>query len=298
VASPYRERSHFDGQDLLENGTTKPHGANDGWLNRALSSLPQVRDPEKFAMAFAQNVPLILRGQKNVGSWAPSRMPDTDADTMQRIADMYANNTHFASRLQAAVAADSMAMESGNGGDMNGGRRDPLGALTTIATAAGRMLKGAEGARIAVIETNGWDTHQAQGAERGQLAQRLTTLDNAIDSIRVELGDAWGQTAVLIATEFGRTVAVNGTRGTDHGTGGCAFLVGGAVQGGRVIADWPGLAQSNLYQGRDLQPTLDLRSVFKGVLAEHMKVGTGVLEDKVFPESRAAKPMEGVIRDS
>jgi uncharacterized protein (DUF1501 family) len=301
IASPYRERSHFDGQDLLENGTLKPHGANDGWLNRAVAALPasRVHDSEKFAMAFAQNVPLVLRGDTHVGSWAPSRMPDTDTETLQRISDMYAGNEYFLSRLQAAIAADAMAADSGNKGeDMNGGKRDPLSAITAIASAAGRMLKAHDGARIAVIETTGWDTHANQGAEHGLLATRLTALDNAIDSLRSELGDAWKQTAVLVATEFGRTVAVNGTRGTDHGTGTCAFLVGGAVQGGRVIADWPGLASSDLYQERDLRPTLDLRSVCKGVLMEHVGVSEAQLESKIFPDSRAAKSMTGLVRNA
>jgi uncharacterized protein (DUF1501 family) len=188
-----------------------------------------------------------------------------------------------------------MAMDSGSEG-MEGGRRNPLGDATVLASAAGRMMKGADGARIAVIETNGWDTHANQGAERGLLATRLAALDNAIDALRIELGDAWKHTVVLIATEFGRTVAINGTRGTDHGTGACAFVVGGAVQGGRIIADWPGLAQSNLYQGRDLKPTLDLRSVCKGVLARHLGVNEATLETGVFPDSRAATPLEGLTR--
>jgi uncharacterized protein (DUF1501 family) len=158
------------------------------------------------------------------------------------------------------------------------------------------MMKGINGPRVAVIETNGWDTHANQGAEKGLLATRLGALDSAIESLRIELGDAWKQTAVLIATEFGRTVAVNGTRGTDHGTGACAFLVGGAVKGGRVIADWPGLANNNLYEGRDLRPTLDLRSVCKGVLAEQLSATETQLETKIFPESKAAKPMTGLLR--
>jgi uncharacterized protein (DUF1501 family) len=298
VASPYRERSHFDGQDLLENGTLKPHGANNGWLNRALASLPasRVHDSEKFAMAFAQNVPLVLRGDTSVGSWAPSRMPDADSETLQRLADMYAGNEYFSSRLQAGMVAESMAADSGTKVDMGGGKRDPLGAIATIASAAGRMMKNKDGARIAVIEANGWDTHANQGTERGLLATRLTGLDNAIDALRIELGDAWKQTAVLVATEFGRTVATNGTRGTDHGTGACAFLVGGAVNGGRVVADWPGLANNNLYQGRDLQPTLDLRSVCKGALADHLGLDEAHLETKIFPDSRGAKRSENLIR--
>jgi uncharacterized protein (DUF1501 family) len=303
VASPYRERSHFDGQDLLENGTLKPHGANDGWLNRALAAIPaaQGRAAEKFALAFAQNVPLVLRGDARVGSWAPSRMPDTDADTLQRIAEMYAGNDYFSSRLEAAISADAMAVESGSkkeGMDATTVRRDPLGALTTIAAAAGRMMKPSDGARIAVIETTGWDTHANQGAERGLLATRLAALDTALGALHSELGETWKQTVVLIATEFGRTVAVNGTRGTDHGTGTCAFVAGGAVKGGRVLADWPGLANSNLYQGRDLNPTLDLRSVCKGILIEHLGLSAAHVETKVFPDSRAAKPLVGLVRNT
>jgi uncharacterized protein (DUF1501 family) len=293
VASPYRERSHFDAQDLLENGTNKAQGSNDGWLNRALPSMSN-RQSEQYAMAFAQNVPLVLRGAAQVSSWAPSRMPGADDDTLQRLADMYAGNEYFAARLQAALSADAMAA----GSDMSGmeNRRDPLSAVTTVARAAGRMLKPSDGARIAVIEANGWDTHANQGAERGLLATRLTSLDNAIDALRTELGDAWSKTVVMIATEFGRTVAVNGTRGTDHGTATCAFLVGGAVVGGRVIADWPGLANGDLYQGRDLKPTLDLRSVCKGVLAQHLQVSEAHLETKVFPASHIAKRVDGLIR--
>lgn len=293
VSSPYRERSHFDGQDLLENGTAKPHGANDGWLNRSLAAMAANSAPkQKLAMAFAQNVPLVLRGGVQVGSWAPSRLSDASGETLQRIADMYAGNDYFTTRLQAAMAADAMAADSGS----MDGKRDPLRALSTITSTAGRMLKAADGPRVAVIETNGWDTHANQGAAHGLLANRLSAFDSAIESLRAELGDAWQKTVVLIATEFGRTVAVNGTRGTDHGTGACAFLVGGAVKGGRVIADWPGLTANNLYQARDLQPTLDLRSVCKGVLMDHVGVTEAKLETIVFPDSGAAKPLDGLTR--
>jgi uncharacterized protein (DUF1501 family) len=148
------------------------------------------------------------------------------------------------------------------------------------------------------MEATGWDTHANQGAEQGQLFTRLTDLDKAIESLRTEMGSVWQNTVVMVATEFGRTVAINGTRGTDHGTATAAFLVGGAVNGGKVIADWPGLANNNLYQGRDLQPTLDLRSVFKGVLATHMGVSESVLETQVFANSQAAKPMLELVRNA
>lgn len=305
VASPYRERSHFDGQDLLENGTTAPHGSLDGWLNRALLSMPAAskQSTEQLAVAFAQNLPLVLRGEQKVGSWAPSKLPDTDDDTLQRIAALYSSDEYFLSRLQTAVSTDAIASEGASEGGMNmTGNMNAVGqgqrnnSLAPVVTAAGKMIKQDDGPRIAVMEAGGWDTHANQGAEQGQLFTRLEGLDKAIDTLRVAMGDVWKNTVVMVATEFGRTVASNGTRGTDHGTATCAFLVGGAVNGGKVIADWPGLASSNLYQGRDLQPTLDLRSVFKGVLATHMGVSESVLENKVFANSQAAKPMLELVR--
>ena len=297
VASPYRERSHFDGQDLLENGTLSPHGSTDGWLNRALTAVPAThsRNSEQLAFAFAQNIPLVLRGSAQVGSWAPSRMPQADADTLERVAHMYESDEYFASRLRTALAADAVAGENMGEGDKGMGR-DPLGAFGTVALAAGRMLHADDGPRIAVLDVSGWDTHANQGAGNGQLANRLAGLDRAIDALRSELDAAWKHTVVLIATEFGRTVAINGTRGTDHGTATCAFLIGGAVNGGRVVADWPGLASNDLYQNRDLKPTLDLRSVCKGVLASHLRIGESHLESTVFPESRSSKPLQGLIR--
>ncbi|MGH8238921.1 MAG: DUF1501 domain-containing protein, partial [Steroidobacteraceae bacterium] len=177
VASPYRQRSHFDGQDLLENGTSTPKAAHDGWLNRALPLLPEAqrRATDRIALALAQNVPLVLRGDARVGSWAPSRLPEADSDTLQRIADLYSTDEYFASRLQSALAADSVV-----GDGMSAGRRDPLNALNTVAAAAGKFLAAPDGPRIAVLEAGGWDTHANQGAERGQLANRLRGLDQAL----------------------------------------------------------------------------------------------------------------------
>lgn len=298
VASAYRERSHFDGQDLLESGTAELQGARDGWLNRALTSLPAAKGhtTDQIAVALAQNVPLVLRGDAAVNSWAPSRLPDTDADTLQRIADLYSTDEHFATRLQSALAADGIA---GDGmASLGGGKRDPLNGFNSITAAAGKFLAAPEGPRVAVIEVSGWDTHANQGAEQGQLANRLRGLDQGLETLRTSLGAAWKETAILVVTEFGRTVAVNGTRGTDHGTATCAFLSGGAISGGRVIADWPGLANGDLYQQRDLKPTLDLRSVFKGVLGAHLGMSENDLEARVFPGSRSAKMLDGLVRQA
>lgn len=290
VASPYRERSHFDGQDLLENGSARPLTLRDGWLNRLLPSL-SVRHNDEYAVALAQNVPLVLRGDVGVSSWAPSQLPAADSDTLQRVADLYSTDPQLATRLQSALSASDMA-----GVSMQGGGRDPLGQFNTVAAAAGHLLGPTSASRIAVIELNGWDTHANQGADTGQLFNRLQALDRGLDTLRNSLGPAWSRTAIMVVTEFGRTVAVNGTRGTDHGTATCALLLGGAVAGGKVVADWPGLAKSSLYQGRDLKPTLDMRSVFKGVLARHLAVDERDLNQHVFPDSVNARALEGLIR--
>lgn len=300
VASPYRERSHFDGQDLLESGTAELQGARDGWLNRALSGMPATksRKTDQVAVALAQNVPLVLRGDAAVNSWAPSRLPDTDADTLQRIADLYSTDEYFATRLQSALAAEGIAGEGMMDTGMGGGKRDPLNGFNSVTSAAGKFLAAPDGPRVAVIEVSGWDTHANQGAEQGQLANRLRALDQGLETLRTSLGSAWKDTALLVVTEFGRTVAVNGTRGTDHGTATCAFLTGGAIAGGRVIADWAGLATSDLYQQRDLKPTLDLRSVFKGVLGEHLGVSEAHLEGRVFPASRGVHGLDGLTHQA
>jgi uncharacterized protein (DUF1501 family) len=170
------------------------------------------------------------------------------------------------------------------------------GRVNPVAHMAAALMRSEGGPDIAVFEATGWDTHANQGGAQGTLAQRLGGLDRALKTLADELGPLWTNTAVLIVTEFGRTAAMNGTRGTDHGTGGCAFLLGGAVQGGRAIADWPGLSHSALLDGRDLKPTLDLRSVFKGVLAEHLRIDAGTLASRVFPDSTGARPLQGLMR--
>lgn len=286
AATPYRERSHFDGQDWLEAGAAH---ARDGWLNRSLASLPNAVSGEP-GIALGTTMPLALRGAAPVTTWAPSRMPDADADTLNRIGLLYAEDPLLAQRFSEALAAAEIAGTMGGAGPAFGPR-----AFEQLAGAAGRFLAAPEGPRVAVLESGGWDTHANQGAANGQLANRLQGLDRGLQELASALGSVWADTAVLVVTEFGRTVAVNGTNGTDHGTASCAFLLGGAVAGGRVVADWPGLAAGDLYQGRDLRPTMDLRRVFKGVLHDHLGVAPARLEDRVFPGSRAAAPLGNLL---
>lgn len=289
VASPYRDRSHFDGQNVLENGLAKPIGSADGWLNRALFALSRgsSSSPDR-AVAVSQNVPLILRGEARVLSKAPQVSATLDEDLLARLADLYSRDEWFSARLSEAVQTDKMVDDARRSSDSD--------RVTAAARMAAELMGSAGGPEIAVIEASGWDTHANQGGATGTLAARLGGLDRAVKALATGLGALWQQTAVLIVTEFGRTAAMNGTRGTDHGTGGCAFLVGGSVRGGQVIADWPGLSSKSLLDNRDLRPTLDLRSVFKGVLEEHMRIDAHTLANQVFPDSHGARPLQGLIR--
>jgi uncharacterized protein (DUF1501 family) len=318
VASPYRDRSHFDGQNVLENGLTKPLGSADGWLNRALAALPReaAGHNNERAVAISQNVPLILRGDVPVISKSPQATPDVDEELLSRLADLYSKDDWFSARLSEAVQTGKLAGEGGIPADpqamteptaasaqpamtaaQNGAARPaPPDRVSGVARMAATLMRSEGGPEVAVIEASGWDTHANQGGARGALAQRLAGLDKALRALKDQLGPLWQQTAVLVVTEFGRTAAMNGTRGTDHGTGGCAFLAGGAVRGGRVIADWPGLARTALLDNRDLRPTLDLRSVFKAVLDEHMRVDAKTLATRIFPDSSGARPLQGLIR--
>jgi uncharacterized protein (DUF1501 family) len=286
VATPYRERSHFDGQDVLESGLPRPHASQTGWLNRAVAALPASNTHGAQAgVALGQNVPLVLRGPAPIASWSPSRLPAIDDDTLQRIADRYAGDAVLSQRLGDALSTDRIAAESADP-DMTAAPTPGAGRyLETVRTAAG-FLKREDGPAVAVFDTTGWDTHFNEGGGQGQLTQRLTALDAALRGLKESLGATWSRTAVLLATEFGRTAAANGTRGTDHGTAAAAFLLGGAVHGGRVLCDWPGLSARDLYQGRDLRATMDLRSVIKAVLRDHLRISPHTLDAEVFPDSK------------
>jgi uncharacterized protein (DUF1501 family) len=291
VATPYRDRSHFDGQDVLESGVPVPHAAQTGWLNRALATQPKTGPPGERGVALGSNVPLLMRGPAPVASWAPTRLAELDEDTLQRITDLYSHDPMLGRRLADAQTAN--AMVAGGSPDMMGGAGVNRYAEVIRATAG--FLANDSGPRVAVFDTTGWDTHANEGGARGQLGTRLGALDGALRSLKTQLGPTWRNTAVLAVTEFGRTAAVNGTGGSDHGTGTAALLLGGAVHGGRVICDWPGLSAANLYQQRDVAPTLDMRALLKGTLMDHLGIAAGTLDD-IFPDSRGAKPLRDLFR--
>lgn len=297
ACSAYRGRSHFDGQDVLESGVVTPHGARDGWLNRALAAMPGGRNGAREGLALGPSVPLALRGDVPVASWAPTDMPEIEPGLMQAIAVLYRQDRLLGPALAEGLKAQSFADQVMNDGQrMNQPPGPGRQQFRQAAQAAGRLLAPANGPKIAVLDLGGWDTHANQGSARGRLALALATLAEGLDDLAGGLGDAWRDTAVLVATEFGRTVAVNGTGGTDHGTAGAAFLLGGAVAGGRVLADWPGLAGNRLYEGRDLMPTTDLRSIAKAILTEHLGLAPSSVEAQVFPDSAGATASKGLLR--
>ena len=290
AATPYRDRSHFDAQNVLEAGSVAPSGADGGWLNRALAALEDAGDPRQ-AVALAESVPLVLRGELAVTSWAPSRLPVPGDDLLVRLRKLYwAADPALAQSLYDALEVRAIV------GDTSEQRMDGRAGLSVapLASSAARFLRSADGPRIAVLDAGGWDTHANQGAAQGVLAQRLRGLDEGLEMLKSGLGAHWQQTTVLVVTEFGRAAAANGTRGTDHGTAGCAFVVGGAVAGGRVLGDWPGLAARDLHEGRDLRATTDLRALFKAVLHERFGVGEAALARTVFPASDSLAPLEDV----
>ncbi len=301
TATPYRERSHFDGQDVLESGISKAGAADNGWLNRALVALApagHVGGGGKEAFAVGPIAPLVVRGQAPVMSWTPRRLPPASDDTLMRVLDLYRHTDPVLARaLEERVGLATIARAGGMDGEQPraAGAGQVRAYFAEFAGAAAKFLARPDGPRIGALAFDGWDTHADEGAMNGRLANLLAALDGAVAAIETEMKEAWRETVAVVITEFGRTARINGTEGTDHGTATVALLAGGALKGGRVIADWPGLKPANLHEGRDLKPTTDLRSVLKGLLKDHLRLDEATLASKVFPDSGRAKPTTGLL---
>jgi len=298
TATAYRQRSHFDGQDVLESGYLGPGSVESGWLNRALDALPKGdRISIKGGLAVGPSTPLIVRGAAPILGWSPQHMAAASDDLASRVMDLYAHSDPvLEGALAKGIETEKMAERDGMG-NLAGQRKgpNPAAGMRLAAEGAAKLMAGDDGPRVAALAFDGWDTHANEGGATGRLAQLLGGLDGAFEAFDNGLGPHWRDTAVVAITEFGRTAHINGTTGTDHGTATVAFLVGGAVKGGRVIADWPGLKDAQLYEGRDLKPTTDLRSVLKGLLADQFGLPDSSLGEKVFPESAGVAPMRGLL---
>jgi uncharacterized protein (DUF1501 family) len=291
VSTPYRDRSHFDGQDVLESGYPAPGRVQSGWLNRALEALPH-GERVSSGLAVGPTAPLVLRGAAPTVGWAPAALPQADDDTAMRLVELYRHrDPALASALTHGLQLDKAAIAD----DMKPKPGNAVAQMKLVARGAAKLMAADDGPRIAAVAFDGWDTHANEGGPVGRLAFLLGGLDGALAEFESGLGERWRDTVLVVATEFGRTARINGTDGTDHGTGTIALIAGGAVKGGRVISDWPSLKPSSLYEGRDLKPTTDLRAVIKGVLQDHLGLSDRALAEAVFPDSAAAKPMKGLI---
>jgi uncharacterized protein (DUF1501 family) len=292
VATGYRDRSHFDGQDVLESGATGPRLSPTGWLNRAALAIPAGdRVAPVSGLAAMPTVPLILRGDAPTLTWTPPELKTASSDTATRLIDLYSTvDPEFAKILSAGLSTNALA-----------GAADPMkvngvaASFRSLAAGAAKLLVDDAGPRLAALSYDGWDTHTNEGAGEGRLASLLGALDGALDALATTMAPVWKDTVVAVMTEFGRTARINGNEGTDHGTATTAFLLGGAVKGGRVLADWPGLKDSQLFEDRDLYPSLDLRGVLKGALRDHLGIAERDLSGKVFPDSIGIKPVDGLV---
>jgi uncharacterized protein (DUF1501 family) len=288
----YHTRSHFDAQDLMESGLSAKTGISDGWLNRALSSLQ--KGDRRLGLAVGGAVPLILRGAVPVASWEPAGLRDASPEFVAALAAIYRPDPLFGPALAEGLKAQNFS-EAVLGDEMpKGGRGFGPKNFAPLAQAAGRLIAAPDGPRIAVLEMGGWDTHVNQGAGKGRLADNLEGFAEGLDALAQALGPAWQQTVLVAVTEFGRTVAVNGNNGTDHGTASLLFVMGGAVKGGRVAGDWPGL--DHLEDDRDLRVATDSRRVMKALLRDHLRLDAASLDRKVFPDTAALKPIDGLVK--
>lgn len=304
VHTAYRQRSHFDAQDVLENGTTDASHYRDGWLGRAIARLPRdSRVAELGGFAAAAETPLVLRGAERVVSWLPAALPAASRDTQTRLLALY---EHTDAGLAEALARgmrldDVVGGEAGMAAAVEEGMagmqvRGAFRATVAAATAAGRAMAQEDGPRVGFLDMSGFDTHRGQRVVDGFLGASLSRLDLAMGALREALGEAWRDTVVTVITEFGRTVRMNGTMGTDHGMATVAMLLGGAIAGGQIVADWPGLSDRALHEGRDLRPTTDLRAVLKGALRDHLGLEPGELGAVVFPGTMDLRPLDGLVR--
>ena len=278
MAIPYRTRSHFDGQAVLETGIDRPAGSADGWLNRLLTVMPGTRS----GIAIASGLPRSLSGAFEVQTWSPTQLGAVDDAYLDRLAALYRADPVLHGRFEAALQHQNVGEEPTAGG---AGRR---GGLTAIMRSAARIMRADGGPNVAAVEFSGWDTHANQGMAGGALDRLLAQLAEGLMTFRADMGPAWPSTTVVVMTEFGRTARPNGTRGTDHGTAGAGFIIGPTVARSVVHSDWPGLSDASLFEGRDLKPTLDTRAVLKGAIAGAFDL-TPAQADRVFPGADAVR---------
>ena len=279
IASPNRSRSHFEAQAVIETGLDRPVGAADGWLNRLLSVL----GGSNSGIAVGAGLPRSLSGKIPVSSWSPAQLGSVEAAFLERLHLFYRSDPLLSGKFEAALGQREIA--TGLAGEaMPGKGPGDRGSADNLFRATAKLMIAENGPNIAAMEMSGWDTHTNQGRADGALDRLLARLASGLTAFRDEMNESWAGTTVVVMTEFGRTVQPNGGVGTDHGTGSAAFVLGSRVGKSKVIADWPGIGEKQLYEGRDLMPTVDSRAVLKGVVVGTFDLTKGQL-GQVFPDA-------------
>lgn len=271
TAFPYTKRSHFEGQNIVETGVITPFSSKTGWLGRAME-LAGVG-----GRSLSLDTPLLVRGDMSVEAYYPSNMRGSavpNKEILEVLKSLYEGDALETTEvLQKQLAASRNVPRV----------RDPEG----LATFAGKRMQEAHGPKVAVIRVNQFDTHANQGTEEGIQAEQLEVVDNVFAALKSGLGKMWSSTVVMTVTEFGRTLGQNGSAGTDHGYGSACMIAGGLLENAGIVSDWPGLKSNNLYEGRDLLATIDMRSVCAACLEatfglEHEEITEVVFSDKAI----------------
>ncbi len=286
MAIPYRTRSHFEGQAILETGLDRPAGASDGWLNRLL----QVMEGERSGIAVAAGLPRSLEGPHPVLTWSPAELGSADEAYVDRLHVLYQRDPVLHDRFEAALQLRQL-----DEADLMTAGRRASGRVAPIMEATARFMREPDGPNVAAVEFSGWDTHANQGVAEGRLDRLLRQLAQGLVLFKGRMGARWVDTTVVVMTEFGRTARPNGTGGTDHGTAGAGFVLSPGLARSTVLTDWPGLGERTLYEGRDLEATLDTRALLKGVVSGVFDLTT-TQANRVFPGSDRVGPISGLMR--
>jgi uncharacterized protein (DUF1501 family) len=294
AGSPDPTRSHFDAQLYLENGTPGQSTTRDGWMNRLLLTLPGPRGVTD-AVSVGATLPRILAGKAPVatvplGPNGAQPLPLDQPDIGSAFDRLYSGDDALGKSYREGREARAKLVEvlAKERRIADNGAPPPAGFPGQAARLA-QLIRREPTIRLAAIGLGGWDTHINQGSQKGQLAQHLRPLGEGLAALARGAGESWRDTVVVVLSEFGRTVRENGNGGTDHGHGNVVWVLGGAVNGGRVYGDWPGLAPAQLYQRRDLAVTTDFRSVLTVILERHMRLSDRQLE-AVLPDAPSASP--------
>jgi uncharacterized protein (DUF1501 family) len=281
AGSPDATRSHFDAQDFMETGTPGVKATDDGWLNRSLRDLPSQTSPVSpfRAIALGPSLPRILSGNEpavamnNINDFSLGGRNPRPSPAASAFEAMYDHSSDAVLHDTGEETFDAVKMlKSADPGKYNPapGANYPKGRFGDSLRQLAQLIKANLGVQVAFADIGGWDNHVNEGAVDGQLSNVLSDFSQSIAAFWTDLGDLGEDTVIVTMSEFGRTARENGNRGTDHGHANVMFVLGGPVKGGKVYGRWPGLDQSQLYEGRDLALTTDFRQVIGEAVARHM----------------------------